>query len=201
MVGNADKRQHILDVATRLAGTEGLRGLSVRSVAAAAGVGATTLRTYFPSQAQLYRAVAERMVSHALSNDWIQDSSLTPAERLYASLRQFLPNAAQRQYALTVWFELITLAVGPEANAEVLELVNSGQAESISISIRWFKQLADDGCALRESPEVLADRFETVVDGLQLHLLLDQDEAALDRAEDTLRWFVEQALADPGAKP
>jgi AcrR family transcriptional regulator len=195
VVGNADKRQHILDVATRLASTDGLRGLSVRSVAAEAGVGATTLRTYFPSQALLYRAVAERLVSFALSDDWIGDSSLAPGERLYASLRQFLPNSENRHYALTVWFELITLAVGPDGNAEVLELVNSGQAESVSIATRWFKQLDDDGCALRESPEVLADRFETVVDGLQLNLLLDQDEAALGRAEDTLRWFVKQALA------
>ncbi|WP_177231774.1 TetR family transcriptional regulator C-terminal domain-containing protein [Amycolatopsis saalfeldensis] len=182
-------------MATRLARTDGLRGLSVRSVAAAAGVGATTLRTYFPSQALLYRAVAERLVSVALSDDRIRDSSLGPAERLYTSLRQFLPSSEYRQYALTVWFELITLAVGPDANAEVLELVNSGQAESVSITTRWFKQLADDGCALRESPEVLADRFETIVDGLQLHLLLDQDEAALGRADDTVRWFVAQALA------
>ncbi|ASQ93193.1 hypothetical protein CGL27_08530 [Streptomyces sp. 11-1-2] len=78
MVGNADKRQHILDVATRLAATDGLRGLSVRSVAAAAGIGATTLRAYFPSQALLYRAVAGRIVSHVLSDEWIQDVSLAP---------------------------------------------------------------------------------------------------------------------------
>jgi AcrR family transcriptional regulator len=186
-------------VATRLASTDGLRGLSVRSVAAAAGVGATTLRTYFPSQALLYRAVAERLVSHALSNDWIQDAALAPADRLHASLRQFLPNPANRQYALTMWFELMTLAVGPDANAEVLGLVHSGNDESIAIVTRWFTRLAADGCVLRETPEVLADRFGTIVNGLQLGLLLDKDEAALDRAEETLRWFVKQALETDAA--
>ncbi|MDT8915455.1 TetR/AcrR family transcriptional regulator [Amycolatopsis sp. PS_44_ISF1] len=194
MVGNADKRQHILDVATRLARTEGLRGLSVRSVAAEAGIGATTLRTYFPSQALLYRAVAERLAAHALSDDWIGDTSRTPADRLHASLSQFFPRMAQLRHALTVWFELLTLSVGPETNPEVLELVRSGYEQSASIVGRWFTRLAEDGCGLPEPPEVLAGRFLTIVDGLQLDLLLNPDEAALGRVEDTLRWFVKQAL-------
>ncbi|MCA1219094.1 TetR family transcriptional regulator [Streptomyces sp. 8L] len=198
MVGNADKRQHILDVATRLAGTDGLRGLSVRSVAAAAGVGATTLRAYFPSQALLYRAVAERVVSYALSNDRIQEASLAPAERLYASLRQFLPGAADPQSALVVWFELLTLALGPDASAEVLEMVRSGHEESALITSRWFSLLAADGCTLSSTPEVLADRFLALVDGLHLRLLFDRDEKGLDRAENTLRWFAEQSLTSPG---
>ncbi|CDR10654.1 TetR family transcriptional regulator [Streptomyces iranensis] len=198
MVGNADKRQHILDVATRLAGTDGLRGLSVRSVAAAAGIGATTLRAYFPSQALLYRAVAGRVVSHALSDDWIQDVSLAPADRLYASLRQFLPGAAERHSALMMWFELVTLALGPHANEEVLEMVLSGHDESVVIVTRWFTLLAADGCALQDAPEVLAVRFVALVDGLHLSLLFDKGEGALDRAENTLRWFAEQSLTAPG---
>ncbi|MGW6599451.1 TetR family transcriptional regulator [Streptomyces sp. NPDC055036] len=198
MVGNADKRQHILDVATRLAGTDGLSGLSVRSVAAAAGMGATTLRAYFPSQALLYRAVAERLVSHVLSDDRIQDVSLAPADRLYASLRQFLPGAADRHSSLMMWFELLTLALGPDANEEVLEMVLSGRDESVVIATRWFTLLAADGCALADTPEVLAVRFVTLVDGLHLGLLFDKGEAALDRAEDTLRWFAEQSLTAPG---
>lgn len=147
----------------------------------------------------LYRAVAERLVSHALGDEWIQDAALAPADRLYASLRQFLPSRANRQYTLTEWFELLTLAVGPDANAEVLELVQSGNDESIAIVARWFTQLAADGCVLRETPEVLADRFGIVVNGLQLDLLLDKDEAVLDRAEETLRWFVKQALETDAA--
>ncbi|MFJ9033750.1 TetR family transcriptional regulator [Streptomyces sp. NPDC102274] len=198
VVGNADKRQHILDVATRLAGTDGLRGLSVRSVAAAAGIGATTLRAYFPSQALLYRALAERLVSHVLSDDWIQDVSQAPADRLYASLRQFLPGAANRHSTLTVWFELLILALGPDANEEVLEMVLSGRDESVVIATRWFTLLAADGCALSDTPEVLAVRFVALVDGLHLSLLFDKGEGALDRAEDTLRWFAKQSLTAPG---
>ncbi|MEV6134272.1 TetR family transcriptional regulator, partial [Streptomyces violaceusniger] len=170
MVGNADKRQHILDVATRLAATDGLRGLSVRSVAAAAGIGATTLRAYFPSQALLYRAVAGRIVSHVLSDDGIQDVSLAPADRLYASLRQFLPGAADRDFALMMWFELVTLALGSNANEEVHEMVLSGHDESVVIVTRWFTLLAADGYALQDTPEVLAVRFVALVDGLHLSL-------------------------------
>lgn len=198
MVGNADKRQHILDVATRLAGTDGLRVLSVRSVAAAAGIGATTLRAYFPSQALLYRAVAGRLVSHVLSDDSIQDVSLAPADRLYGSLRQFLPGAADRHSTLMVWFELLTLALGSDANEEVLEMVLSGHQESAAIVTRWFTLLAADGFALQDTPEALAVRFVALVDGLHLSLLFDRGEGALDRAEDTLRWFAEQALTAPG---
>ncbi|GAA3542299.1 hypothetical protein GCM10022222_27440 [Amycolatopsis ultiminotia] len=195
MVGNADKRQHILDVAIRLAAEEGLRGLSVRSVAAAAGIGATTLRTYFPSQALLHRAVAEQQVSLALSEEWIQDISLAPVERLSKSLRQFLPTAQNRHSALSAWFELLTLALGPEAGDEVLELVRSAHRESIAIVTRWLTQLAADGAQLRETPELLAERFQALLAGLHLNLLLDKDEQLLGRAEDTVRWFAEQAIA------
>ncbi|MBB4689083.1 TetR/AcrR family transcriptional regulator [Amycolatopsis jiangsuensis] len=197
MVGNADKRQHILDVATRLAGTDGLRGLSVRSVASAAGIGATTLRAYFPSQALLYQAVAEQLVSFALSDDPIHDTSKPPVDRLYASLRQFLPVPANRRGSLLLWLELLTLALGPDANDEVLQMMLSGREESVAIARRWFTALAEDGCTLRDTPEALAGRFSTLVDGLQLGLLFDQEEAALDRAEDMLRWFAEQSLVTP----
>ncbi|MFL4909816.1 TetR family transcriptional regulator C-terminal domain-containing protein [Streptomyces sp. MMS24-I2-30] len=184
-------------MATRLARTEGLRGLSVRSVAAAAGIGATTLRAYFPSQALLYRAVAERAISQVLSEEWIRDVSLAPVDRLYASLRQFLPTTADRHSALTIWFERLTLALGSDANEEVLEMVRSGHDESVVTVTRWFTLLAADGSAPRDTPEVLADRFVALVDGLHLSLLLDKGEEVLDRAEATLRWFAEQSLTAP----
>lgn len=197
-MGNADKRQHILDVATRLAGTKGLRALSVRSVAAASGVGATTLRAYFPSQSLLYQAVAERVVSFVLSDELVQDRSLAPADRLYASLRQFLPTAGEQDSALAMWFDMLTLALGSDANAEVLAMVRSGHDRSALIVARWFTLLAADGCALRDAPEVLAARFMALVDGLHLGLLLDGDPEALGWAERTLRWYAEQCLTAPG---
>ncbi|ASQ93192.1 hypothetical protein CGL27_08525 [Streptomyces sp. 11-1-2] len=105
-----------------------------------------------------------------------------------------------------MWFELVTLALGPNANEEVHEMVLSGHDESVVIVTRWFTLLAADGYALQDTPEVLAARFVALVDGLHLSLLFDKSEAALDRAENTLRWFTEQSLAAsgenaPDAKP
>ena len=55
MVG--DRRGQIVDAAVAIARVEGLPGLSVRRVATAADVGASTLRHYFPTQRELHEAV------------------------------------------------------------------------------------------------------------------------------------------------
>lgn len=199
-MGSADKKQYILDVATRVATVKGLSGLSVRSVATAAGIGATTLRAYFPSQALLYQAVAERLISHAIVDDWIRDTSVPVVRRLYLSVRQFLPPAENRHHALTAWFELLAVAVGPSANDEVRRMLQSGQEESRAIATRWFARLAADGHTLRDLPETLAQRLIVLVDGLQLALLLDRSDEALAKAEDMLLWFATESLSGPESR-
>jgi AcrR family transcriptional regulator len=122
---NQSRREEILAAAVGLACEQGVGALSVRSVAAAAGVGATTLRHYFPSQVDLYRAVASQLVTNVLGDLDIADDSRDPAARLYDCLAQFVPQSDEEVRALTGWAELTRLALGGDAG--VVELLESGR--------------------------------------------------------------------------
>ena len=96
------KRDEIIAAAIRLAeGSQpGQANLSVRAVAKEAGVGASTLRHYFPTQADLHEAVALRSIDTVINDFSIADSSRAPADRLYECCAQFLPTHEHRDVQL-----------------------------------------------------------------------------------------------------
>lgn len=69
----------------------GFTAASVRAVAARAGIGASTMRYWFPSQEALSTAIAQSALTLELRDERITDQPLPPAERLAEFLMQFLP--------------------------------------------------------------------------------------------------------------
>ncbi|MCX4639703.1 TetR/AcrR family transcriptional regulator [Streptomyces sp. P9-2B-2] len=190
---NKSRQEEILAAALRLTYEQGVGALSVRSVAAAAGVGATTLRHYFPSQADLYQAVASRLVTSVLSDLDITDDSRDPAARLYDCLAQFVPQPTEQTQALTGWAELHRLALGGDAG--VMEILKSGRQASKEALLRWFGALADQGHTARADINTHATHALTLIDGLNLDLFLFPDQVDLAAAKTALRWFAERTVS------
>ncbi|MGW7575064.1 TetR/AcrR family transcriptional regulator [Streptomyces sp. NPDC054765] len=189
---HTSRREEILAAAVRLAYEQGVGTLSVRSVAAAAGVGASTLRHYFPSQADLYLAVASRLVTNVLSDLDIADDSRDPAARLYDCLAQFVPSDEQAS-ALTGWAELARLALGGDAG--VVEILKTGRRASEEVLLRWFGVLADQGHVAPADVDAHVTRLLTLIDGLNLDLSLFPDRVDLAAARTALRWFAERIVS------
>ncbi|WP_405840329.1 TetR/AcrR family transcriptional regulator [Streptomyces platensis] len=190
---NKSRQEEILAAALRLTYEQGVGALSVRSVAAAAGVGATTLRHYFPSQADLYQAVASRLVTSVLSDLDITDDSRDPAARLYDCLAQFVPQPTEQTQSLTGWAELHRLALGGDAG--VVEILKSGRRASKEALLRWFGVLADQGHTARADINTHATHALTLIDGLNLDLFLFPDQVDLAAANTALRWFAEHTVS------
>ncbi|WP_345817461.1 TetR/AcrR family transcriptional regulator (plasmid) [Paraburkholderia sp. PREW-6R] len=74
--GSSNSREHILAVATRVAGAHGYGGLNFRDIAAEVGIKAASVYHHFPSKAELGAEVAKRY--------WEQFSAMLAA-RLAAS--------------------------------------------------------------------------------------------------------------------
>src|SRR5699024_3225475 len=100
--GQLSKRGDIIAAAVRLAerSDPGQANLSVRAVAAEAGVDASTLRHYFPTQSGLHEAVALRSIDTVISDSSITDSSIDPGQRLVQCRAQFLPTHERREFRL-----------------------------------------------------------------------------------------------------
>ncbi|MFJ3824135.1 TetR/AcrR family transcriptional regulator [Streptomyces nodosus] len=186
---NRSKREEILAAALRMAYEQGIGALSVRSVAAAAGVGASTLRHYFPSQADLYRAVASQAVTYVLDDLDIADDSRDPADRLYDCLAQFVPQSDEQAQALAGWAELNRLALG--GDARVMEILKSGRRASEEALQSWFGVLAGQGHVASADVGAHVAHVLTLVDGLNLDLFLFPDRVDLAAARTALRWCAE----------
>lgn len=191
------KRDEILAAAATLAAREGLGQLSVRAVAAEAGVGPTTLRNYFPSQSNLMEALAARLVTDVLMDAGLGEESLPAAERLFSALEQFLPTPDTHDDALAGWSELYSLSLGTRSIDGVHEVVRSGRTESVRTLIRWYETLAGQGASLTATPERLAHRTLAFVDGLHLMLLMERDAIDLAGARNDLRWFSRSVFDNP----
>jgi len=190
---NRNRREEILAAALRLAQEQGVGALSVRSVAAVAGVGASTLRHYFPSQADLRQAVASQVVTNVLGDLDIADDSRDPAARLYDCLAQFVPQPDEQVQALAGWAELNRLALGGDAG--VLEMLKSGRRASEEALLGWFGVLADQGHVAPADVDAHARHVLTLIDGLNLDLFLYPDRVDLAAARTALRWFAERIVS------
>ncbi|HEX7308213.1 TetR family transcriptional regulator [Lentzea sp.] len=189
------KREQILRAAVDLAKAQGLAALSVRAVAAAAGVGATTLRNYFPSQTALHQAVAAELVTVTLEDGDIADASRPPAERLADRLDQFLPLPGQVETSLQGWLEYYRLSFGPEASTATAELLHSGRRASAEVLTRWLGVLAAEGRVAEDAVDDHVTRLLVVVDGIHLTMLTDPDRLDLDGAKRLLREHAKTLLS------
>ena len=194
-------REEILTTAIDLVGRDGLGALTVRGVASAAGIGATTLRRHFPSQAELYQAVAVRVVGDSLDDIDIHDETRDPVDRLTDGLLQFLPTDDNRELALSGWFELYRLSLGPEPLPAVRAILQSGQGSSAASVRGWFTALSEQGHLAASEIEPNVTRALALIDGLHLNLLIDPERVDLAAARASLRWFAEMVVGDGRRAP
>src|SRR5699024_10081250 len=145
--GQLSKREDIIAAAIRLAerSEPGQANLSVRAVAAEAGVGASTLRHYFPTQSELHEAVALRSIDTVISDLSITDSSIDPGQRLFQCCAQFLPTHERRELQLELWFSMHLHALGPEKAAVSRRPLEHGHRVTYDCLHRWLNTLAAEG--------------------------------------------------------
>ncbi|SEP53510.1 TetR family transcriptional regulator C-terminal domain-containing protein [Amycolatopsis saalfeldensis] len=183
-------REKIIEAALRLAAAQGLSSLSVRSVAAAAGVGATTLRHYFPTQAELHLVVATELARRPVGDLSIADDRRDPSDRLFECLAQLLPPNGRRA-AVEGWFELHRMSASvPEARS-IVEGAQRSLAERVR---RWLAILAVRGHLRPEDVDGYASSALALVNGLYVRALFQPGQADPDAAKNTIRWFAERVV-------
>lgn len=187
-------REQILRAATALVSEKGLGALSVRAAAAAAGVGPTTLRNYFPSQALLLSAVAAEFVTFTLDDRRIADPTVPPVERLTECLEQFLPPEDAVRASLEGWLEYYRLSYGPEGSDAVRELLVTGRRVSTETVERWLGVLTLEGQPLRADVSAQATAILVMIDGLHLTMLTDPKRLDLPAARRLIRDVVESSV-------
>ena len=165
VVNRVAVREAIAHAVWRVLQEDGSKNLSVRTIAQAAALPASTLRHYFPSQSELLlfsmRLVAERVQERI---------EMTLKTQTTASLRpvllQFLPLDAARRLEMEVWLYFISEA---KHSPSAARLRTQLQQEVHALLRRLL--LAEKSKLTTEQADNQALHLQALVDGLTLQYL------------------------------
>ncbi|MBO0827558.1 MAG: TetR family transcriptional regulator C-terminal domain-containing protein [Streptosporangiales bacterium] len=170
-VDHQERRQQIADAICRLLGREGLDAVSLRQVAAEAGVSMGRVQHYFATKDEMlsfaFRAVAERAERRIGAVAAAVEQPATPRSLLRAVLLEMLPLSPQSRFEAPVWVATLGKAVLVPEVAVPLRDDADRFTDFVAEQITGVR--GDGADARRDAQALLA-----LVDGLMVHLLVGQ---------------------------
>ncbi|GLY34207.1 hypothetical protein Amsp01_002310 [Amycolatopsis sp. NBRC 101858] len=187
-------RDRILRAAMAMFGENQGARLSVRAVAARAGVSTGSLRYHFPTQRVLQDAVLAGIYDVIAPDDRIHDRSTPARDRLIDCLRQVLALAGVGEQARAGWGEIFRTYIEPEPTEESRAAYLSIEREAQRRVEYWLTVLRSEG-ALAEGDDSRRARFlVTVLNGLSIARALPSEESILATETETLHAAVDHVL-------
>ncbi|MBL7252947.1 TetR/AcrR family transcriptional regulator [Paractinoplanes lichenicola] len=184
-------RDKILIAAAEMLGEDAGSTLSVRAVAARAGVSTGSLRHFFPTQRALRDAVLAGIYDYIASGDEIHDRSIPARDRLAGCLRQVLTPGGELRAA---WVKVFEAFLVPEPTGETDAAYLAMEREGLRRVESWLAVLVREG-ALPEGDNTRRARFlNTVLNGLSIERALPHDDALLTSETETLYGAVDAVL-------
>ncbi|GAA3942166.1 hypothetical protein GCM10023085_24860 [Actinomadura viridis] len=196
-----DTREKILQAAAEMIAEDMAAKLSVRAVAARAGVSTGSLRFHFPTQRALQDSLLARIYDDLLPGDPIRDRTLPPRERLLNCLRQVLAPLGTNEDARTAWGTMYRTFIEPEPTEPVRTAYLGHEREAERRVEHWLTVLAEEG-ALPPGDHTRNVRFLlTVLNGLSVERALPTRESVLIAETETLNAAVDHVLSTGPAPP
>lgn len=176
-----DTATRIADAAIAVIGRDGFDRVSVRTVAAEAGLAAGSVQHHFGTRDDLIVAAYRRVVERTIDRVRRGPAPASPADALQRGAVQTFPADRVRRHELTVWLALSAAAPSRPA----LDAAHrAGVAEFRSIVLEVLRSAQTDG-TLRDDvdPELEAWRVPALFDGFSLHAISagPRDRARLAR--------------------
>lgn len=194
-------RDRILHAALTMFGESRGAKLSVRAVAARAGVSTGSLRFHFPTQRILLDEVLRIVYEVIAPDDPIHDESLPARERLTACLRQVLAPAgvgAQAREAATLLHQAF---IEPDPTDELRATYLANEREGQRRVEHWLAILEEEGVLPAGDNARRARFLNSVLAGLALERALPSDESILESETNTLAMAVDAVFRDVAPAP
>ncbi|WP_242089952.1 TetR/AcrR family transcriptional regulator [Curtobacterium sp. DN_7.5] len=191
----SDTRSRILVAAATMLGENPMARLSVRAVAARAGVSTGSLRHFFPTQQELLDTVVAGLQTLEIPDDPIADISKSPAERLEACLQLLLASGGHGAAARQNWTALHDSYIAPPAPETSAAAFLSLERLGIRRLERWLGALQDEGVGTAGEVDACARFLHSVVNGLSVERALPGARTRLSFETSTLRLAVAAVLS------
>ncbi|MCQ4120471.1 TetR/AcrR family transcriptional regulator [Rhodococcus tibetensis] len=176
LIDHDQRQQKIAEAVWRVIQRDGIGAVSVRDVAAEAGVSTGSLRHVFASKAELL-AYSMQLVQRRVRERAREHSSISdPWTRALAILDEMLPLDDRRRCEMEV--NLALVAEGP-AHPKVREIARDAQHELRAGCASILAGLAAHGYVAPERDiDAEAMRLHALVDGAAMHALLGETDTA-----------------------
>lgn len=194
--GHDERREQILQAAARLLAESGMENVSVRRVAATAGIGMGTLRHYFPTQRDLHHAMVLMLIDDEIQDFDIEDPSFPPAERLERCVLQFVPREAGSEHLLLTWFGLYRAALDPAGPALARQFLEVSTVRAQERMGRWLTRLAEEGRLRADDVRLHTLRLSVLVSGACLELITPGSQLTSDDARSLITATVRSILGE-----
>ncbi|NYF09213.1 AcrR family transcriptional regulator [Leifsonia sp. AK011] len=180
------RRDEIVEAAQAVFAEGGASAITVRSVAARAGIGASTLRHYFPTQRDLHDAIFSAAFDASLDDLRISDSSVPARERLAECIQQFITPVDAPGNALERWVESLATMITSRASEEMRTAWSAFARQAHTRVRSWLDVLAAEGALLPGSTDRQARMLLALVDGLALAMMVPESRPTSEQVRETL---------------
>ncbi|UFU06306.1 TetR/AcrR family transcriptional regulator [Ruania halotolerans] len=188
-------RERILAAAAAIISEEGLAArLSVRAVAARAGVSTGSLRHHFPTQRELRDEVMRRIYGWIAPGDTIHDTSLPVRERLIQALQQPLALIGAGAQARETMATTCRTFIAGEQTDQVRESYLAIERDAQYRLEHWLTVIAEEGGIPVEDIPRRARFLSTVLNGLGLERALPAEDSLAAQEAQTLAMAVDAVL-------
>lgn len=217
MATEGDSRTQIVQAVWAVIAAEGIEGVSMRSVARAAGVSVGRIQHHFGSRADLVRASARAMIDGAAEHQGVADpavvsgvsSAASPAgapaasttgssdgvtrrvrgagESARVAVAHVVPTTPQQRVGTTIWLAYLAASVADAQLADILADAKRGQEDVTTQLLQAETGRSDEVCRAR------ARRLIALADGLASRVLIGDLSAASALA------LIDEAWDDWGA--
>ncbi|PCN47615.1 TetR family transcriptional regulator [Curtobacterium sp. 'Ferrero'] len=189
-----DTRSRILIAAATMLGEDPTARLTVRAVAARAGVSTGSLRHFFPTQQQLLDTVVAGLETLEVPDDPMADTSRPAADRLVDCLHLLLASTGRGAEARRRWTALHDAHIAASAPEDSGDTFLAMERLGVGRVRAWLDALRHEGVVLHGDPDQAARFLLTVVDGLALGRALPGAGARIPSEPAMLRLAVDAVL-------
>ncbi|MFI0432384.1 MAG: TetR/AcrR family transcriptional regulator [Candidatus Nanopelagicales bacterium] len=196
IVDHDARRAAYLDALWRVVERDGAQAVTVRSVAAEAGLSKSNLGYYFASQDALIAAAVRQVVeSTAAELEDLNLADCTPAKAVVASLL-VIPMTDERRRQAQVWLMLAAGHATDEAFAGILAELNAVVRSGSRMIVERLAACGYVGPG--RNLELEAARLHALLDGLSLQSVTDARLMPESLVEGTIATHIEDLQLRPG---
>jgi AcrR family transcriptional regulator len=195
IVDHDSRRQAYVDAMWRVVSREGAGGISVRSVAAEAGVSPSNIVHYLPSRGEMLGEAVSRLVTDASARAAELEDADLDLDSATDLVMVAIPHTRTRRRQSEVW---LLLLAEQETNPDARRILSGLQGRVAEAVRRSMDRFAAAGLmAPTRDRDREAVRLHALIDGLSIQALVSSTDMSPTRIRETVRIHLADLANDP----